>query len=249
MMRWMATLAIILPVPALAGAWPQPLEHGLSISSVGYASGANGGDRVLFDSYAEAGMGDGFTAVFSFESELASGMAMYGWRAGGGLRFSLEPETASPWLFSIETRISYQDYGSAIGDPVFAGDGTGAAIQFDAGRAFQIGGMHGFANVSAGWSWRGNTSDEWRINAVAGLDLSESWQIGAGYFSTYAPGELYDPGVYEKHEAQVSLRWKIDADYALALSAAQTISADRVPEETTLRLSLWTFLYPEPDDD
>ncbi|MFT3808314.1 MAG: hypothetical protein QM698_00165 [Micropepsaceae bacterium] len=243
-----ALAAVSLCGFALAGAWPQSVDHGLSISSVGYASGADDGARVLFDSYAEAGLGDGFTAVFTFESELAHGMAVYGWRAAAGLRYSHEP-AASPWLFSIEARISYQDYGSAIGDPVFAGDGAGAVLQADAGRAFQIAGLHAFANVSAGWSWRGNTADEWRVNAVAGIDLSDSWQIGAGYFSTYAPGDLYDPGVYEKHEAQLSLRWRIDADYALAISAGQTISADRAAEETTLRLALWTLLYPAAEDD
>lgn len=246
-MRFAPAIAILLSGAACAGAWPQPADHGISINSVGYASGADSDGRVLFDSYAEAGVGDGFTAVFTFESKMAGGMAMYGWRAGGGLRFSLEPPSASPWLLGVEARINYQDFGSAIGDPVFAGDGVGTAIQFDAGRAFEIAGRHAFANVTAGWSWRGNTADEWRLNVVTGIDLGESWQLGAAYFSTYAPGDLYDPGVYEKHEAQLSLRWRIDADYALALSAAQTISTDRAPRETTLRIALWTFLYPSED--
>lgn len=240
---------ILCTAAAHAGAWPQPYDHGISINSVGYASDPNGTERWLFDSYAEAGLGDGFTAVFTFESEMAGGIAMYDLRGSGGLRYSLEPIAASPWLFGIEARLSYQDYGSAIGDPVFAGDGVGTLVQFDAGRSFEIGGMHAFADLTGGWSWRGNSADEWRFNAVAGINLSESWQAGAGYFSTYAPGGLYDPGAYEKHEVQISIRWTIDTDYALAISAAQTIAADRVAEETTVRLALWTFLYPAPEDD
>ncbi len=241
--------SVALTCVACAGAWPQDSGFGLTINSVGLARSADDRQRVLFDSYAEAGLGDNFTAVFTFESELADGMAMYGLRGGGGLRFSFEPADVAPWIVGLEARITYQDYGSAIGDPVFAGDGVGAVLQADAGRAFEVWGMHAFTNVSAGWSWRGNTSDEWRLNAVAGLDLSDTWQTGAGYFSTYSPGDLYDPGVYEKHEAQLWLRWRIDADYALAISAARTLSVDRAPDETTLRLALWTFIYPDPEGD
>lgn len=241
--------AVFFAGAALAGAWPQAPEHGISINSVGLARAPDDSQRVLFDSYAEAGLGDGFTAVFTFESELADGMAMYGLRGSGGIRLSFEPEQVSPWLVGVEARISYQDYGSAIGDPVFAGDGVGAVLQAEAGRAFEVWGVHAFTNFTAGWTWRGNTSDEWRFNAVAGLDLDDNWQAGAGYFSTYAPGDLYDPGVYEKHEAQIWLRWRIDADYALAVSAAHTLSVERAPEAMTLRLALWTFIYPAPEDD
>lgn len=241
--------ALAMSAAAQAGGWAQTEDFGLSISSVGLARSADGGERVLFESYAEAGLGDGFTAVFTFESELAEGMAMHGLRGSGGLRFSLEPQAGGSWQVGLEARVTYQDHGTAIADPVFAGDGVGAVLQVDAGRAFDLAGLHAFANLSAGWSWRGNTADEWRLSAVAGLDLSADWQVGVGYFSTHAPGGRYDPGVYEKHEIQASLRWTIDADYALGLSLTQTVFAERAPEETTLRLALWTFLYPEPEED
>ena len=145
----------MLPIgTAVAGAWLQEADYGLSINSVGLARSADDSQRVLFESYAEAGLGDGFTAVFTFESELADGMAMYGLRGAGGLRFSFEPDAVSPWLIGLEARITYQDYGTAIGDPVFAGDGVGALLQADAGRAFELWGLHAFANLSAGWTWR-----------------------------------------------------------------------------------------------
>ena len=244
-----ALLAMSLASVARAGAWPQEADFGISINSVGLARAEDGSQRILFDSYAEAGLDDGFTAVFAFESEIAEGMATYGLRGSGGLRLSFEPDAVSPWLLGVEARISYQDFGSTIGDPVFAGDGVGAIVQLDAGRGFEVWGRHAYTNLSVGWSWRGNTADEWRFNAVAGLDLDDDWQAGIGYFSTYAPGDLYDPGVYEKHEVQLSLRWKIDADYALAISAAQTVAVDRASDETTLRLALWTFIYPEPAEN
>jgi len=248
-MRRMLAAAILLSGAAEAGAWPQAKAHGLSISSVGITRVPDRTQRLLFEGYGEAGLGSDLTAVFTFEGEMTRGAAIYSWRAGGGLRWSFTLEDSDPWRFSIEARASWQDYGSALADPVFAGDGLGALLQADAGRSFKIEGLNAFANLSAGWAVRGGTADEWRLAAVAGLDLDDDWQLGVGYFATYAPGDLYDPGVYEKHEAQLSVRWRIDADYALALSLAQTLAGDRVPEETTLRLALWTFLYPEPDDD
>ncbi len=242
-------VAAALSGVAQAGGWAQAADHGISINSVGMAEDSSGDARLLFESYAEAGLGDRFTAIFTFESEVVGDSAMYGFRGGGGLRYSFAPPSVDPWQIGLEARITYQDYGSAIADPVFAGDGVGAVLQVDAGRAFQIGGRHAFANLSAGWVWRGDTADEWRLSATAGLDLSAAWQAGIAYFSTYAPGDLYDPGAYEKHEVQASLRWTIDADYALSLSVSRTVAAERTPKETTLRLAIWTFLYPDPDED
>lgn len=233
--------------PAAAGAWPQAADHGLSINSVGVAVAPDGTQRLLFEGYGEAGLGAGLTAVFTFEGEMTRGAAAYSWRAGGGLRWSFALEDAPEWHFALEGRGGWQDYGSALGDPVFAGDGFGGLVQADVGRGFRLWDASGFINLSAGWAWRGNTADEWRVNVLGGLDLAPDWQIGLGYFSTYAPGDLYDPGVYEKHEVQLSLRWRLDADYALSISAARTLAGDRVPRETALRVALWTFFAPSPD--
>ncbi len=248
-MRLAPLIAVLCVAPAAAGAWAQPKDYGLSINSVGLAQASDGVQRLVFEGYGEAGLGSDLTAIFAFEGEMTRGAASNSWRAGGGLRWSFQLADAPDWRFALEGRGSWQDYGTALADPVFAGDGLGAAVQVDAGRAFQAFGAHAFANFSAGWAWRGDTADEWRLNAVAGIDLDDDWQLGAGWFSTFAPGDLYDPGVYEKHEAQLSLRWRLDADYALGLSAAQVIAADRAPRETTLRLALWTSFYPEPDED
>lgn len=247
-MRVAAIIAALGVTSAAAGAWPQDKDYGLSINGVGIAQAPGREQRLLFEGYGEAGLGSALTAVFSFESEMTYGATVYSWRAGGGLRWSFSLEDAAPWRFAVEARASWQDFGTALGDPVFAGDGLGGLLQADAGRSFDVWGVPGFVNFSAGWAWRGNTADEWRVNVVAGFDVDEDWQVGLGYFSTSAPGDVYDPGVYEKHEAQVSLRWRLDADYALAVSAAHVLSGDRVPTETTLRVALWTFFYPEPDD-
>lgn len=247
MTRFLAVGALLAGA-ASAGAWPQEPGRGLAINSVGLASAEGQAQRLLFEGYGEAGIGAGLTAVFTFEGEMTRGTALYGWRAGAGLRWSFALEDAGPWVFGVEARANWQDHGSALNDPVFAGDGVGGVLQADAGRSFRVWGADGFANLSAGWAWRGETADEFRFSAVAGLDLAEDWQAGAAYFSTYAPGDLYDPGVYEKHEANVSLRWRVHPDYALSLSLSQTLASDRAPRETVLRLAVWTFFAPSNGD-
>ncbi len=226
---------------AAAGAWPQEAGQGLSINSVGLAVTPDLERRLLFEGYGEAGLGAGLTAVFTFEGETVPGSTLYGWRAGAGLRWSFTLDGADPWRFAIEARGGWQDHGSALADPVFAGDGFGSVLQADAGRSFELWGRSGYLNLSAGWASRGNTADEFRINAVAGIDLDPEWQVGVGIFSTYAPGDLYDPGVYQKHEVQIALRWRIDADYALGFSLARTVLTDRAPSEAVLRVAVWTF--------
>jgi hypothetical protein len=240
--------ALALTPQAQAGAWPQEPGHGFAINQSGYGFTEDDRTRLLFDTYAEAGLGHGLTAVFAFDGDLSPDISQYVWRAGAGIRASFDTDLAPGWLFSAEATLRYQGHQSLIVDPVFAGDGIGYGARLDAGRSLSLFDLTGFVNLSAGWVHRAQAPAEIKLEAVAGLDLSDTWQTGLGYFGSRADGAFFDPGAYEKHEAQAWLRWRIDADYALALSLAQTIAVDRVPHETTVRLALWTFFYPEVED-
>ncbi len=239
-----ALVAAAAASSAFAGAWPQQLDHGLSINQAGQAY-REGGRRLLFEGYGEAGLGDGLTVIFSFDSDQNHGSGESMWRAGAGLRYSFQTALAPSWWFAAEAGGRYQGRQSVVVDPVFAGDGLGASIRLDAGRSFEIFDLHAYANFSVAYVGRRFAPAEKKIEFVSGVDLSEDWQAGFGYFATFAPGAFYEPGAYEKHEAQLSLRWRIDADYALSISASRSFLTDRTPEETTLRLALWTFFWPE----
>lgn len=246
--RWLAAaLAAPLAPAALAGAWPQPEDHGFSLNQTGYAMGEAGEGRLLFDGYGEAGLGGGWTAVFAFDSDLDRATAQSVWRAGGGLRYSLVLDDLPGWRFSAEATLRYQGHESLIADPAFAGDGLGGGLRLDAGTSFELFGLPAFADLGLAWTHRRLAPAETRIELGAGLDLDPSMQVGASYTATFAPGAFYEPGAYEKHEIQTWTRWRIDADYALSLSVSHTLAADRAPVETAIRLGLWTFFYPEPD--
>ena len=233
---------------ALAGAWPQQPGYGFAINQSGYGFAADGRKRIVFDGYAEAGLGYGLTAIFLFDSDLSPDTSQFVWRAGGGLRASFSTDLLPGWMLSAEASVRYQGHESLVVDPVFAGDGVGYGGRIDAGRSFEVFDLNGFFNVSSGYVYRSMAPGEIKLEAVAGLDLDEDWQIGAGYFGSIAPGEFFEPGAYEKHEVQAYLRWRIDVDYAVAISVAQTVAVARTADETTFRLALWTYFYPPPPD-
>lgn len=233
--------------PALAGAWPQAEEHGFALNQAGYATGGQGDGRLVFDGYGEAGLGGGWTAVFAFDSDLDRATSQSVWRAGGGLRYSLSLDGLPGWHFSAEATLRYQGHESLVLDPVFAGDGLGGGLRLDAGVSFELLGRPAFADLGIAYTHRRLAPAETRIELSAGIDVDPAVQLGASYAATFAPGEFFEPGAYEKHEVQTWTRWRIDADYALSLSLSYTVAADRAPVETAIRLGLWTFFYPEPE--
>lgn len=241
--------AIAMTSGAAAGAWPQEADHGFALNQAGYAFGDSGDGRVLFDGYGEAGLGDDLTAVFAFDGDLDRATSQYVWRGGAGLRFSFALDEMPGWVFGVEGLARYQGHEGLVADPVFAGDGLGGGLRLDAGRSFELFDLHAFANLGIGYTYRRMAPGETRLELVSGIDLTPSWQAGVGYAATFAPGAFYEPGAYEKHEAQAWLRWRIDRDYALSLSVTQTLAADRTPYETALRVALWTFFYPEEGGD
>lgn len=234
---------------AAAGAWSQDQDYGFALNQSGYALADSGEGRLLFDGYGEAGVGDGLTVVFAFDGDLDQAASQYVWRGGAGLRFSFALDGAPGWTFSVEGAVRYQGHEAVIVDPVFAGDGLGGALRLDAGHSLELFDRHVFANLGVSYTYRRLAPGETKLEFVSGIDLGPSWQMGLGYTATFAPGEFYDPGAYEKHEAQAWLRWRIDRDYALSLSVTQTLAADRAPSETALRVGLWTFFYPEDGGD
>lgn len=242
-----AALAAVwaLSCDAAGGAWPQPADHGFALNQTGYAASENSAGRLLFDGYSEAGLGGGWTAVFAFDGDLERATSQYVWRAGGGLRFSLALDDVPEWQFSAELTLRYQGHESVFVDPVFAGDGLGGGVRLDAGRAFALFGLHGFANLGVGYTYRRLAPAETRIDLAAGIELAPDWQVGAGLAATFAPGAFYEPGAYEKVEAQTWLRWRLDDDYAVSVSVTQTLAATRAPVETSIRIGLWTFFAPE----
>ena len=242
-------VAVALAPRAMSGAWPQEPDHGFALNQAGFAFGDTGDGRLVFDGYGEAGVGGGFTAVFAFDGDLDRATSQYVWRGGAGLRFSFSLDDAPGWIFAAEGMLRYQGHEALIADPVFAGDGLGGGVRFDVGRPFEIFGYQAFANLGVGYTYRRMAPGETRLELVSGIDLTTSWQAGAGYAATFAPGKFYEPGAYEKHEMQAWLRWRIDRDYALSISVTQTLAAERAPYETTLRMALWTFFYPEGGGD
>jgi hypothetical protein len=242
-----AACALILE--AAAGAWPQAPDHGIAINQAGYAISGDRDGRLVFDGYGEAGLGGGWTAVFAFDGDMDTAGGLYVWRAGGGLRFSHAFDGLPGWQFGGELVLRYQGHESVVVDPVFAGDGLSGGVRLDAGRNFEAFGVPGFVNLGVGYTYRRLAPAEMRVELTGGLDLSPDWQAGVGLASTFAPGAFYEPGAYEKHEAQAWLRWRLDADYALSLSVAQTLAVERTPMETTIRIGLWTFFAPDTAGD
>lgn len=228
-----------------SGAWAQPEDYGFALDQFGLAYGRDGGRRQLFEGYGELGFGDDWTLVYKYEADSAADQGSYVWRIAGGLRRTFELAQVPDWVFAAEGSLRYQGHTSVVFDPVFAGDGFGGAVRLDAGTAFDLFGRHGFANLSGGYVVRRLAPDEVKLEAVAGLDLSDTWQAGTGYFGSIAPGKFFEPGAYEKHEVQAWLRWAFDVDYAVQLSVSQTFLTDRTPQETTLRLAVWSFIRPD----
>lgn len=241
-----ALLAALLTHTAWAGAWPQPPDHGFAINQIGYAARDGGdADRLVFNGYGEAGLGGGVTAIFAFDGDLDRGATEYVWRGALGARLSFAFDAAPDWLFAVEGALRYQDHAGGVIDPVFAGDGWGGSLRLDAGRAFEVFDRHAFANAAVSYTYRGDAPGETRLELVCGLELSPSWQAGLGFASTFAPGAFYEPGAYERHEADGWLRWRLDGDYAVAFSVTRTLASERAAPDTVFRLGLWTFFAPD----
>jgi hypothetical protein len=249
---WAASIALsaaLFTERVDGGAWPQPAEHGFVLDQMGVAYGQDGPTRELFQGYGEYGLGDASTLVYGFEADTAADQSTYVWRLAGGLRRTFEVSFVPGWLFAGEVSVRYQGHTSVVLDPVFAGDGLGGSLRFDAGTGFELWHRHAFANLSAGYVIRHQAPNEIKLEAVGGLDLSDTWQVGTGYFGSRAAGPFYEPGAYEKHEVQAWLRWRLDNDYAIQLSVARTLYTERTPDETTLRVGVWSYIWPEPDDE
>lgn len=227
---------------ARAGAWPQPAGEGFALTATGYALRAGETPRLTFNGYGEAGLGGDLTAVFLFDGDLDLAATDYVWRAGAGLRTTFALDEEHTWLVSVEGTVRYQDHAALIPDPVFAGDGWGGGVRADAGHAFLLMGRHAFADLGVSYTYRSLAPAETRVEIAAGLDLTVHWQAGLGLASTFAPGAFYEPGAYEKHEAEIWLRWRLDDAYALSISVMQTLAAERAAQETVIRLGVWTFI-------
>jgi cellulose synthase/poly-beta-1,6-N-acetylglucosamine synthase-like glycosyltransferase len=231
------------------GAWSEADGHGFVLDQAGLAYGPQGRTRERFQAYGEYGVGGNWTAVYGFEADTAADKSSYVWRLAGGARRTLDFELVPGWLLAAEATVRYQGHTSAVPDPVFAGDGFGAGVRLDAGRSFDAWGYHAFGNLSAGYVVRQQAPDEIKLEMVGGVDLSGSWQIGTGYFGSIADGPFFEPGAYEKHELQSWLRWRMDEDFALQVSVARTVYTERTPQETVLRIGVWSFIRPDPEGE
>ena len=166
-----------------------------------------------------------------------------------GVRYSFQLDFASDWQFGVQPIVGYQFHQSPIPDPAFAGDGWSYGGRFDAGRAFEVFGLHGFADLGLSATTRSQADAALKLDLAAGVDLDESWQAGLGYFADWAPGTIIDYGAYQKHELAAYIRWRFEPEHAIALSIARTIWVDRTVDETVFSVSLWSFFLPDSESD
>lgn len=248
-MRHLVRAAIVaaLSGSALGGAWEQEEDVGLVIVQAGVGFPEGGSIRLLNEGYSEFGLGGSFTSVLTFDSVVEPADTQTVWHGTLGVRYTHRFESLPDLVFGIEPRIGYQTHESVVSDPVFAGDGWSYGVRIDAGHAFEVWDLQAFANVGAAASTRSEADGEYKLEFVAGVDLSEDWQLSLGYFGTIAPGDLTEQGAYSKHDVGLTILWRFDEAQSLAASIAQTVYADRTARETAVRLALWTSFASEPE--
>lgn len=253
-------LVSVYPCKAYGGAWTQPKNDALVISTIGlHRLDAPGSPASLrkeeYAVYFEYGLLERLTVIGRFgaqnllenrvvEERLANGnLAEYTREhvtgVGGielGARYHLT--RYHDWVIAGQAVIGVPGAGENSTNLRFGEGGGDVDIRVEAGRAWLT---HGFISTAAGWrNRRGLNSNEWRFDLAAGYRFENRMEAHIQTYSMWSePGGLDGLSAYQGHRAQASIVYPISRRAKIQLGALGTIHADNIASERALIIGLW----------
>lgn len=247
-----ASLAVLVPAAALAGAWTWPEGTGQAILSLSAGEGAYGGEsgaahetRLETSLDVEYGLRDNLTAF------VQSGVENYGVAAPvsdayRGLDYSAAGLRAR--LFSSQSLV-WSVQGAALLPgahddlrPAQSGNtGVGSDWRTLVGYSFAIGGWQSFVDASAGYRARtAGPPDEWRADLTLGVHPRENLTIMAQSFNSISNGSHAPLFPAEQTmTVEPSVVYDFDRFWSVQIGAYATIRAVNANRENGIVLALW----------
>lgn len=259
--------ALLVATPhaaAVAGAWT--LEPGMGQiifaleSKLATQQFDGKGQRVPRDrftkselcAYAEYGLAEGFTVLFSPRVESVNDSSQWGGartglgytELGARARFvRFQPKEPGIWQGSVASlQGSVRVPGSTDDeDPLLVGNNV---FEIDArllfGTSFALGEWSSFVNVEAGYRWRdGDPPSELRTDLTLGLRPKPDWLLLAQVFqvNTIGGNANFPAGAYTR--AQLSVVHDIDSRWSLQVGANSVVAGRRALAENGVLLAVW----------
>ncbi len=249
-----ASLAVLVPVAALASAWTWPEGTGQAILSLTAGEGDFGGQtgagaaretRLETSLDVEYGLRDGLTAFvqggledYAIAAPIADSYRGPDYSAAG-LRARLLSSQSLVW--SVQGTALVPGAREAL-QPAQAGNtGFNSDWRMLVGSSFVLGSWPSFLDVSAGYLTRaGGPSDEWRADLTFGVHPRQDLTIMAQSFNSISNGSHAPLFPAEQTmTVEPSLVYDFNKDWSAQLGAYATLRAVNSNREKGIVVALW----------
>lgn len=266
--RWLhlpLTLLGAWPCICHAGAWVQPAGHfqlihnvvfystGESFAPDGHRRDDPGFRKLEVNPYLEYGASDDWTLGTSFffqylEQDDAKGGSLSN-RGLGEMewfaRYQLLREHG--YALAIQPLVNLPGHYFDKRGPIAGREDWDAELAALSGYGFSWRGRHHYVDAKAAYRYRsGPLRDQYRLSAVAGLQLDDDWQVMPElHFTGRAQGganvlSLGGQNDYELLKAQLSLVWRFNEHYALQLGGFRHIAGKDTGAGGGAMVAVWT---------
>jgi len=250
----LASLAVLVPAAALAGAWTWPEGTGQAILSLAAGGGDFGGEtgagaaretRLETALDVEYGLQDALTAFvqtgledYAIAAPIADSYRGLDYSAAG-LRARLFSSQSLVW--SVQGTALAPGAEDALRPAQAGNTGFGSDWRTLVGSSFVLGSWQSFFDASLGYRTRaGGPPDEWRADLTFGLHPRQDVTIMAQSFNSVSNGSRAPQFPAEQTmTVEPSLVYDFDKNWSVQFGLYTTVKAVNANRETGLVVALW----------
>lgn len=248
-----AVCAWLLPVGAMAGAWPQApgatqLIVSLEPGEAGRAYDASGDPTIPLTAWSENnatlfidhGVSQHFTITgkvnfqdYKTATDRFSGLGSI--ELGG--RWTVHK--ADDYVLAFGVSAEGLGKGRRNDFDTTARQGTDYDLRAYFGKSFRVRGVDAFVDLQAARHLRQYEAGQWRIDATLGLKPSARWMVLAQVFSGETDRRTWGRAAWLNSQVGIVRNFGARQEMSLQLAARRTVAGENVPAVNAVVLSLW----------